>query len=493
MADDTDSELRVENERQTEDAELLRRYVAEKSEAAFAELVRRHLDLVYSVALRQVGVRAQLAEEVAQVVFTALARKAAALAERPVLGGWLYRTTQFTAVDVVRAESRRRARETEVFRMQDTTTDGGGDVMDWEKIRPTLDRVIGELREEERDAVVLRFFEGKSFADVGVRLRLSENAARMRVERALDKLHAGLARRGVTSTTAALSVALASQAGVAAPTGLAASVTGAALAGAGAGVAAASAGVVTFFMGMTKLQVVVAIAVVGAIGIAWQNRTPSEQARKAEGSSPMRAERRDDGARPSLVVKKPGDALTVVHATVPRNEVASATPVASVAPTPRALERNNLTTGMVRVEECQNVGLATPEDALQTFVWAAIQGQMSELAATLELAGAAREKAEAWLTALPESAKAKYPTAESLPALFLTEEIVRKAVSLQVATVDYASAAEATVEAKTESTDGRVSISKFPVKQSSGVWRIVVSEQMVDGMRQAVAKPRRNR
>jgi RNA polymerase sigma factor (sigma-70 family) len=252
----------IENGDSADDCVLLRRYAEEKSEAAFAVLVRRHLDLVYSVALRQVGGSTHLAEEVAQVVFAALARKAGALARRPVLGGWLYRTAQFTAVDVVRAESRRRARETEALHMQDQAMNGGGDV-DWEKLRPVLDGAMAELREEDRDAVVLRFFEEKSFAELGARLRLSENAARMRVERALDRLHAALGRRGVTSTSAALAVALGGQAVMAAPAGLAGSVTGAALAGAtvGGGVA----GILTF-MSMTKLQMGIAGAVV-ALGV----------------------------------------------------------------------------------------------------------------------------------------------------------------------------------------------------------------------------------
>ena len=143
--------------------------------------------------------------------------------------------------------------------------------VDWEKLRPTLDLAIGELKDDDRDAVVLRFFEGKSFADVGAKLRLPENTARMRVERALDKLHALLARRGVTSTTAALAVALANQAGVAAPAGLAASVTGAAL----AGTAASGGGLMVTFMGISKLQMVIAsaLAVTGAAGYVWQAET----------------------------------------------------------------------------------------------------------------------------------------------------------------------------------------------------------------------------
>lgn len=244
-----------------DDAELLRRYAEEKSEAAFTDIVKRHLDLVYSVALRQTHGDTALAQDVAQLVFTSLARKAAELAERPVLGGWLFRTTQFIAIDAVRAESRRRVREAEAQTMHELTTNPAPEP-NWERLRLTLDEVIGELPDDDRDAVVLRFFQGKSFAIVGARLRLTENAARMRVERSLDKLHAQLARRGITSTTAALSVALASHPAVAAPAGLAASVAGAALSGGAS--TAAGAGWITTTMSMTKLQ----IGIVGALAVA---------------------------------------------------------------------------------------------------------------------------------------------------------------------------------------------------------------------------------
>ena len=216
-----------------EDPELLRRYAEQASDEAFAELVRRHLNLVYSVALRQVSGDAHLAEDVTQQVFAALARKATRLSGRASLSGWLYRSTHFAASDVVRAERRRKTRERESLLMQPTTHPPVP--VDWEHVRPILDTVIAELGERDRDAVSLRFLDGRSFADIAARLRLSENAARMRVERALDKLHAALARRGITSTTAAVGLALAAQVSTAAPAGLATSVTGLALAGTASG------------------------------------------------------------------------------------------------------------------------------------------------------------------------------------------------------------------------------------------------------------------
>jgi RNA polymerase sigma factor (sigma-70 family) len=251
-----------------EDAELLRRYATEGSEAAFAELVRRRIGLVYSVALRQTRGDRHRAEDATQAVFTDLARKAQALAGRPVLAGWLYRSAQFAAAGLVRAESRRLAREQEAHTMEkDSASDEP--IVDWEKIRPVLDEALNEIDERDRDAIVLRFFDGRAFGEIGAQLRTTENAARMRVDRALERLQSALARRGVTSTTAALGLVLAQQVAVAAPAGLAVSVTGAAVA---AGATTVAAGWTATIMGMTKLQLgtAVAVATIGAGSVAMQ-------------------------------------------------------------------------------------------------------------------------------------------------------------------------------------------------------------------------------
>ena len=260
-----------------EDTELLRRYSAEKSEAAFAELVHRRVDLVYSVALRQVGGDAHLAQDVTQKVFTDLARKASTLLDRPVLSGWLYRSAQFAASDLVRSERRRRAREQEHSLMTELTSPADP-ATDWDRIRPLLDEAMGELNDPDRDAIALRFFEGRAFADVGRTLRLTEEAARKRVDRALDKLAGILSRRGVTSTTAAIGTALAHQAAVAAPAGLAASVTGSAMAAAG-GVAAA-AGIFSFMSSTTITASAGAVAALAVGAVAYE--ATQVQKREAE-------------------------------------------------------------------------------------------------------------------------------------------------------------------------------------------------------------------
>jgi RNA polymerase sigma factor (sigma-70 family) len=190
------------------DSELLRRYVEERSQSAFTALVQRHIGIVYSVALRRVGGDAHLAEDVAQKVFVALARKAPSLLARPTLSAWLFVSAHMASADIVRGEQRRKTRETEASSMQTTLSAQEPD-RDWIALRPLLDHTLVTLKDQDREAIALRFFEQRSFAEIGALLRVSEEAARKRVDRALEKLRALLARRGVTSTTAALSLTLA--------------------------------------------------------------------------------------------------------------------------------------------------------------------------------------------------------------------------------------------------------------------------------------------
>lgn len=273
-----------------DDVDLLRRYAEHRNEHAFAQLVQRHVNLVYSVALRQVNGDAHLAADAVQLVFTDLARKAPSLLGHRVLAAWLFTSARFAAAKLVRGEQRRHAREQEAQLMHTLNdSDDTAAQLDWERVRPVLDEVIGELGESDREAILLRFFEGRDYVSIGEKLHLAHNTARMRVERALDKLRAQLERRGVRSTSAALATVLANQAVLAAPAGLAATVTGAALAGgatlaggaalAGAAGGAAAAG--TTFMSITKLQIGLAgvFAVAGATGYVVQAET-NEQLRR---------------------------------------------------------------------------------------------------------------------------------------------------------------------------------------------------------------------
>lgn len=247
-----------------DDAQLLRLYAEEKSEAAFTELVRRHLDLVYSAALRQVGGDAHRAHDVAQTVFIALARKADAVARHPVPVAWLYTSTQHAAAKVRRSEARRRAREHEAQLVSEGEARDSA-VVDWAALSPLLDEAMGELNDRDREAVLLRCFARRPFAEIGATLHVSEDAARMRVERALEKLRAVLARRGVTSTGAALGVVLANQAVAAAPVAMAGTVAGAATA---AGVVGSGGTLVGIFTFLSTGKIVVGVAIFcAAVGI----------------------------------------------------------------------------------------------------------------------------------------------------------------------------------------------------------------------------------
>ena len=271
-----------------EDIQLLRHYAEHRAEDAFTALVERHVAFVYSAALRQLDGAVHRAEDVTQTVFISLARQAVALSRRDDIVGWLYLTTHHAAAKLKRAEARRQAREQEAHIMHELLSDSSAEA-EWARLRPVLDDAMLELGERDREVVLLRFFRDARFADVGRKLGLSEDAARMRVERALDKLHALLAKRGVTSTSAALATVLANQAVASAPAGLAASVTGAALSGA----AAAGAGPLSsriYFMSAS--QVTVSLAAAGVLALA----AAVYQSTQADGAAKTLADARRDHA-----------------------------------------------------------------------------------------------------------------------------------------------------------------------------------------------------
>jgi RNA polymerase sigma factor (sigma-70 family) len=205
------------------DLELIAGYCRHKSEEAFAEIVRRHVNLVYSAALRQVR-SPQLAEEVAQSAFLELARQAHRLAPHTLLSAWLYTVTHRTALNVVRREARRQLREhiaTELHSMN-------APAAEWTDIQPMLDEAMHALDDTERAAVLLRYFENKSLREVGETLGASENAAQKRLARALERLREFFAKRGVNVSVSGLAVVLSAQAVQAAPAALGGTIIGAA-------------------------------------------------------------------------------------------------------------------------------------------------------------------------------------------------------------------------------------------------------------------------
>lgn len=245
------------------DQELLRAYAEDRSEAAFTQLVRQHVDFVYSAALRMVHDE-HLAEDVTQGVFLALVQNARQLRNRRALPGWLHHTTQHLAANAVRTEVRRRVREQQAAAMNEllATESNPG----WELIAPHLDAALAELDEADRDAVLLRYFENKTLREVGHALGTSDDTAQKRVSRAMERLREFLAKRGVIAGASGLIVVISANAVQAAPVGLVVSISTAAALG-GTAITGTATATATQAIAMTTLQkAIVGAALAVAVG-----------------------------------------------------------------------------------------------------------------------------------------------------------------------------------------------------------------------------------
>ncbi|MBI2946788.1 MAG: sigma-70 family RNA polymerase sigma factor [Verrucomicrobia bacterium] len=373
-----------------ESATLLRQYVTQGDEQAFGELVARYTDLVYSAALRQVGGDIALAQDVVQTVFTDLARKAHSLSADVRLGGWLYRRSCFIAKTARRTESRRQAREQTAIAMNEefrpTQT-----VEDWQQIAPVLDDAMNRLSLADRDVLVLRFFERQPLRVIGTAVGASEDAVRMRVERALEKLRRLLAKQGVTSTTAALAIVLANQAITAAPAGIAAGITGAALASA----AVKASGMSTFvfqLMTMTKLKIGV-LGLMVATGV----------------TTPLVIQYRDNNrlSRENLALRQQVDQLTKIRDAV--EKLPTIPPNADDAEALRKQQRELLRLrGMIGVQRRQEMELRRQVEA------AVSQADLAKFEADM-LRQRRSQGAQAWVVT-PSSLPGKFDIATLQPA-----------------------------------------------------------------------------
>ena len=259
----------------TDDLTLLREFARNNSEEAFATLVSRYVNLVYSIALRQVR-DPHLAAEITQAVFIILARKANSLGDKTILSGWLCRTARYASANALTIRRRRQKREQEAF-MQSQFDSGTGfqpvsetDVQTWNEISPFLDAALEKLNRKDHDALVLRFFENKNFIEVGAAIGASEDAAKMRVSRALNNLRKIFNKRGIGSTTEIIAGTISANSVQAAPVALAKTVTSVAIAKG----ATASVSTLTLIKGAlkimawtkTKTAIVASVAVILAAG-----------------------------------------------------------------------------------------------------------------------------------------------------------------------------------------------------------------------------------
>jgi len=300
-----------------DDLALLRDYARNHSEDAFAALVSRHVNLVYSVALRQVR-DPHLAGEITQAVFIILARKADKLSQHTVLAGWLCRAARYASANALTIQRRRQHREQEAFmqsQLEDVSRQGEATAEAWNQIAPLLDAALEKLGQKDHDAVVLRFFENKNFAEVGAALGASEDAAKMRVGRALEKLRKFFTKRGVDSTAEAIAENISANSIQAAPMALAKAVT--AVAVVKGSIAAVS--IMTLVKGTlkimtwTKMKIVV---VVGA-GILLATGTVTLLAQKASAPTAKQTAQsvtdKSPVAEPPLAAWQHGDKTNAVN------------------------------------------------------------------------------------------------------------------------------------------------------------------------------------
>jgi RNA polymerase sigma factor (sigma-70 family) len=270
------------------DAKLLRQYAELGDEAAFTEIVSRHTDLVYSIALRHMDSR-EVACDVAQNVFTSLAQGAHTLWRKldanSSLAGWLSRCTRNISLNFRRDEFRRLSRETQAMKHLDPTPDAA---LHWDQLHSLLDQAMSELNDTDHEALVLRYFENHDLLTVGRALNVSDDTAQKRVSRALEKLRAHLAGRGLKTTTDVLSIVISANAVQAAPVGLVVKLATGAL---GAAALPNSVGMaVTKTIAMTMMQkTLIGTALVAAIAAGvYEARRASQLSDQVQGVQELR-------------------------------------------------------------------------------------------------------------------------------------------------------------------------------------------------------------
>ena len=363
------------NDRNTPTAQ---RYADNGSQEAFRELVSRYASLVYSTSLRLVNGDTYLAQDIAQTVFIDLAGAAQNLSQRVMLGGWLHRHTCFIAGKALRSQRRRQAREEHALQMNALDADEGGSA--WGEIAPLVDAAIDRLGTSDRTAIMLRFFEQHDLRAVGAALGVTEDAAQKRVARALEKLRSLLARQGFTLSTTALATGLTADAVSAIPMSLAGSISAAALAGASVGGGTTVTLLKLLTMTKLKISIVTALVVAGiATPVAFLNKAQKEN-ELLQRENQQLAELRIEHDRLAAQVGQAEEVKSLTDAQRSelmrlRGEVGllrrESQELAKLRMEGRGKGADDQPNQFMAADSWANVGTATPEAALQTFLWAA--------------------------------------------------------------------------------------------------------------------------
>jgi RNA polymerase sigma factor (sigma-70 family) len=450
------------------DAELLLRYARDRAEDAFAELVRRHIDFVFQTALHQVGGDAHHTSDVAQYVFAEVARRAASLAQHRVLKGWLFTTACHAAANIVRSEQRRRRREEEAHVMQ-TIANETEPPADWSEARPVINDALAALSARDREAVLLRYFEGRDYAEIGARFSLTADAARLRVDRALEKMRSVLARAGVTSGTAALANTLTAQAALSAPSSLAASVTATALA---SGPAAGGMATFLILMNTTKIQgaLIAAVLLTGSVGLLLQQRSQAKLTDELAGlrtASVQRVKLRIENTQLAPHVTDLPDPLD--------GELAAARNAADelkrrLAEQPAA----PLSPLLVPTAAWKNAGQATPGEAFETLQWARSAIDLRALGKLMAFAPGDRAKAEDVFSRLSAEVRVKLDLTSPEELAGFMCAMIEPSAGAMVNSATKQGDNDVEVRAEIQRLDGRSDSPRMQFHHAADGWRWVI-------------------
>lgn len=487
----------------TDDMALVREFSVRHSDAAFATLVQRHVNLVYSAAHRQVG-DAHLAQEITQAVFLVLARKATALGSTTILSAWLYRTTRYVAADALRSQRRRAQREQEAYmqsQLNDSTTDA------WSQLAPMLDEAMADLGETDRSALVLRFFENRTAAEIAAALRVKEAAAQKRVARALEKLRKIFLRRGVALSTASIAGAISANSISAAPVAVAVSV--AQIVGTSA---VATASTLTLMKGVLGLMTIskLQLGTVGVLVVAGL-ATPlllehRANARLREENLALRQPQAATAATPAGVEPAVSDELERLrreHAELLklRGEIARLRGVeqeltrlrsATSNAGPKAATSNPATALQdLPKDSWSDAGFATPLAALQTRGWAVLNANRERFKESVHITNGARKlmdaMVEGMITASPDPAKAReqirqagLTSEDGLLFPMIAENEQKTYTGYRVLSQQNPAADELVLEVETQMAAASAKREKVKLQRFDGVWKVVIDEGFIE-------------
>jgi RNA polymerase sigma factor (sigma-70 family) len=492
--------------------QLLRDYAQSRSETAFAELVRRHVDLVHSAAFRMTG-EMHSAQDVTQAVFVALAQNAARLTDHPVLSGWLHTTARNLAAKHIRAAVRRQNHEHEAAAMNELLA--AAPEANWNEIAPHLDAALGELSEPDRDAVLLRYFEKKSAPEIGSTLGISGEAAQKRVRRAVEQLREIFIKRGVSAGAGGLAALISANAVQAAPVGLALTISTTAVLAettfvtTTATVTAAKAIAMTTF---SKIIIGTTLTVAIGTGIyqARQNsvlRDQVESLQQQQASQLEQLKQERDATSTQLAALQNENERTKTNSDELlrlRSEVARlrANPPTASQPSSPPTDRNPAQTNPALPENelskdsWRDAGFASVQSALQTRGWAVLTGNRERFKESVFITAEARQIMEKLLedmiNAAPPAERKKFSQMilanelgfeEAMLMPMMAENQAKGYVSFQILSQQTVSPDETLLQVATKMTSAPTKTETLRFRRFDNDWKLVIDAQFIKARR----------